>query len=154
MLMLEFIDSMNQKVVLTFDKTKYEHSGHVLILPRYRSKWVLMHHKVRGVEFPGGKIERDELSVNAAARELYEETGAVASVHSFKHIAQYKVIRQPEIIKDVYVVEVDDIESSDLADDSIGYLLVDHIDDVLITDRSPLLEDHCIRYIVRRLDEV
>ncbi len=42
-----------------------EHEGHILFVRKARSKWAL----------PGGKVERDERPVGAAARELEEETG-------------------------------------------------------------------------------
>ena len=42
-----------------------EHDGHILFVRKARSKWAL----------PGGKVERDERPVGAAARELEEETG-------------------------------------------------------------------------------
>ncbi|KAA0945849.1 NUDIX domain-containing protein [Pseudomonas sp. ANT_H14] len=42
-----------------------EHEGRILFVRKARSKWAL----------PGGKVERNELPVGAAARELEEETG-------------------------------------------------------------------------------
>lgn len=42
-----------------------EHEGHILFVRKARSKWAL----------PGGKVERNERPVGAAARELEEETG-------------------------------------------------------------------------------
>lgn len=42
-----------------------EHEGQLLFVRKARSKWAL----------PGGKVERDERPVEAAERELHEETG-------------------------------------------------------------------------------
>jgi len=42
-----------------------EHDGNILFVRKAKSKWAL----------PGGKVERDERPVGAAARELEEETG-------------------------------------------------------------------------------
>ncbi|PQZ85180.1 MULTISPECIES: NUDIX hydrolase [Pseudomonas] len=42
-----------------------EHEGQILFVRKAKSKWAL----------PGGKVERNERPVGAAARELEEETG-------------------------------------------------------------------------------
>ncbi len=54
--------------------------GFVCILARHQGKWVASWHKKRaGWEFPGGHVEKGEEALEAAKRELYEETGAAAS---------------------------------------------------------------------------
>ena len=54
---------------------KYEF---VVIFTRYNSKWVFCKHKERATwETPGGHIEQGESTLDAAKRELYEESGAV-----------------------------------------------------------------------------
>ena len=50
----------------------------VIIFARYNCKWVLCKHKNRITwELPGGGIKYDETTLDAAKRELYEETGAI-----------------------------------------------------------------------------
>ncbi len=51
---------------------------YAVIVSRYRGQWVLCKHKERNTwEVPGGHREAGETALDAAKRELYEETGAV-----------------------------------------------------------------------------
>ena len=48
----------------------------VSIFTRYKDKWVYCWHKKReSYEHPGGHVEKGETPLNAAKRDLYEETG-------------------------------------------------------------------------------
>lgn len=53
-----------------------EEAQHVLVICQLGEEWVLTQHKIRGLEFPGGKRESGETLEKAARREVYEETGA------------------------------------------------------------------------------
>lgn len=49
-----------------------------VVISMYRGKWVFCKHKQRNsYEIPGGHREADESILDAAMRELYEETGAL-----------------------------------------------------------------------------
>ncbi|MBW4827072.1 MAG: NUDIX domain-containing protein [Clostridiaceae bacterium] len=52
---------------------------YVVIIAKYHGKWILCKHKERDTwETAGGHIELGETPLDAAKRELFEETGAVS----------------------------------------------------------------------------
>lgn len=61
-----------------YEEARNEDLKYVIIATRYDGKWLLCRHKERTTwEFPGGQREAGETAHRAAARELWEETGAL-----------------------------------------------------------------------------
>ncbi|MGD6968798.1 RNA deprotection pyrophosphohydrolase [Rossellomorea vietnamensis] len=77
---------------------------HVLVIAIYKGEWLLTRHKIRGLEFPGGKVEERETLEEAAKRELYEETGGKAT--QLIRIGTYKVNQQKPFAKAIFFAEV------------------------------------------------
>ncbi len=90
----------------------------VVMMARYRDKWVFVRHRQRITwEIPGGHIERNEKVLEAASRELQEESGA----REFKltPICIYSVERlDDESYGQLFYVEIS--EMGQLPDSEIG----------------------------------
>lgn len=63
-----------------------------IIAARFKGKWIYVRHRDRKTyEIPAGHIEKGETSLEAACRELMEETGAIR--YEIDCVATYSVIR-------------------------------------------------------------
>lgn len=110
--MEQFIDENGKRVELSFEKGRFQQeSYHVLVLCRYKEKWLLTRHKKRGLEFPGGKRERGETLEEAAVRETYEETGGVINHPLF--IGEYKVYDHSPFIKTIFFSQAEELIKKD-----------------------------------------
>ncbi|WP_091663091.1 RNA deprotection pyrophosphohydrolase [Alteribacillus iranensis] len=108
-----FIDYYENEVNLVFDDSPFsKNPGHVWVICRYENKWLLTRHSRRGLEFPGGKVEKGETAKEAAMREVWEETGGV--IANINQIGQYRVHGRSEVIvKSLFFATIDKLEKKE-----------------------------------------
>ena len=89
-----------------------------VIIARYQGKWIYCKHKQRDTyEIPGGHREPGETILEAAKRELYDETGAVS--FTIRPICVYSVTGKNRVNETgaesfgmLYAAEVDALEQT------------------------------------------
>ncbi|MCE5091148.1 nucleoside triphosphatase YtkD [Staphylococcus devriesei] len=149
---VKFIDKDNRPVIVQYKSDNDRPNGnHVLAIPIFHNQLLFTQHKIRGIEFPGGKVEQGEESRHAIERELYEETGGIAQdVH---YIAQYEVSTQDRSMfkKDVYLINVERLETKKDYLETNGPLLYKHLNDIPHDEQSYLIQDDAILHCLERV---
>ncbi|OIS27637.1 RNA deprotection pyrophosphohydrolase [Staphylococcus cohnii] len=154
---VKFKDKENDDVYLSLkDENDIPDGDHVLVIPIYQGQLLFTKHKLRGIEFPGGKREEGESSEQACKRELFEETGALINIKDQHYIAQYCVNRQNSLpfTKDVFMVKVDRLQTKNDYLETEGPLLFNSISDIKEERKSYLLKDAAILQCLERVIEL
>lgn len=122
--MEKFSDILGNKVELSFSSNAFEQEAkHVFVICRYLDHWLLTKHSVRGLEFPGGKVEPGESLKEAAMREVYEETGA--TLEELSQIAEYRVFDEKNIfVKAVFWGKIKSVHKMNSYYETKGPVLV------------------------------
>ena len=116
---LTFKDLNGTRVELTFGENHFGiPARHVLAVLKYKGKWLLTKHRIRGIEFPGGKAEDGETIEEAVIREVFEETGVTIS--NLVKFAEYVVQSDQPFCKAVFTAEVVDIDENPLLHETKG----------------------------------
>lgn len=86
----------------------------VVMMTKHKDKWLLCQHKERETwEMPGGHIEENETPLQAACRELYEETGAVE--YEITPLFDFSLGTDHGMVFESDVSVLDDIPDSEMA---------------------------------------
>lgn len=153
--MITFRDFYNNKVQLSFQDHPFsKEPKHVLVICRYREKWLLTKHKERGLEFPGGKVEPGESANDAAVREVLEETGGV--VTNLHYIGQYFVDGKKDyVIKNLYFAEVKELKEQPTYYETDGPVLQLEIPENVNVNSSYsfIMKDQIIEHAMEYIDK-
>jgi 8-oxo-dGTP diphosphatase len=149
-----FVDVNGNKVYLSFSTNAFEKTAkHVLVICQYNDGWLLTKHKVRGLEFPGGKLEDGETLEEAARREVYEETGAILA--DSIRIGEYKVEDgNGSFVKAIFWGHVNRIEETDSYYETNGPVFIKgDLEKLRFNDEySYIMKDQviekCLKYII------
>ncbi|WP_174614105.1 RNA deprotection pyrophosphohydrolase [Virgibacillus ihumii] len=151
--MYTFKDYYHNKVKLSFDDHPFSKKPkHVWVICKYKGRWLLTRHKDRGLEFPGGKVEPGESALDAAIREVMEETGG--TVRKIRYIAQYFVAgKAGHVIKNVYYADIGELTERETYYETDGPFLLKSIPDNVETNEmySFIMKDgvliHCMKHL-------
>lgn len=152
-----FRDYYNNEVKLSFkDHPFSKQPKHVFVICRYKDKWLLTKHKDRGLEFPGGKVEKGESAEEAAIREVKEETGAI--LDDIHYVGQYYVNGKNDyVIKNVYYGIVNYLEKQEHYFETEGPVLLEELPRNIRRNQlySFIMKDgvlkHCMSFIMQKL---
>ncbi|WP_054703778.1 RNA deprotection pyrophosphohydrolase [Bacillus sp. JCM 19041] len=134
--MRQFTDAFGNgvKLVLGIEPAFTQTPGHVLVLTRFNREWVLTSHQERGYEFPGGKVEAGEQAEEAAAREVWEETGGITN--HLVYIGQYQVTLNSgkTFWKTIFAAELEDIKDRKSYEETNGPVLFQELPVAITAD--------------------
>lgn len=147
---MQYKDLNGYACELSFEKNSFSfESRHVLVICRYKEKWVLTKHNERGMEFPGGKVEAGESLQIAAKREVYEETGA--RVKDLEWFAEYMVYSAKPFCKTVFTGSVDRVDTIPLLETQ-GIVLLEKLE--LDDQFSFLMKDEGMKKIIEKVKQL
>ena len=150
-----FKDKNGNDVELSFCKNAFaEASSHVLVICTYEGMWLLTRHRVRGLEFPGGKVEQGESLEEAARREVFEETGAAVS--GLEWLAEYRVAaHEGPFVKTVFLAEAVSVERQPNYHETEGPELIEgSLANKRFTEKfSFIMKDEVIGECLKRIEE-
>lgn len=111
-----------------------------------QGKFLVVEERVNGKATwnqPAGHLEADETLVQAAQRELYEETGIVACPQHFVRMHQWIAPDRTPFLRFLFAIELDTLCATEPHDSDIDRCLWVSAEEILTADnlRSPLVAE-------------
>ncbi|WP_277586201.1 NUDIX domain-containing protein [Psychrobacillus antarcticus] len=151
--MISFQDLNGYDVKLTFEQGFFSiPSKHVLVVAKYKDKWLLTKHPKRGLEFPGGKVEKGETLLKAAIRETKEETNV--DIVMLEWLAEYMVLDNIPFCKTVYIAEVGYINKDKTNFETEGALWLSSEELTQSECLSFHMKDNGMKAILKKVNEI
>lgn len=126
----------------------------MLIILLYQNQFVLTKHRIRGLEFPGGKVEVGETAEQAAIREVHEETGC--TIKHIKEIGQYHIPSLAnDFVKSIFLAEVDKIDLQHTFLETDGVYFFDTLTSEILQQAtfSYIMQDGVVHDILQHLQQ-
>lgn len=155
--MIQFTDRNGATVRLLFKRNAFSQvANHVLVLCKFKDKWLLTKHKQRGREFPGGKREDGETLEEAAKREVFEETGAI--IKELHFVGEYEVINNDTtFVKAIFFAFVTCIEEQGHYFETDGPILISDEElrvNRMSTEYSFIMQDDVVWRSIEQVDHL
>lgn len=154
--MKTFFDITGNKVELCFNEEAFqEEARHVLVICQLGEGWVLTKHKIRGLEFPGGKMESGETLEETARREVYEETGA--EISELRRMGAYRVTEaNGSFVKTIFWGKVSRLKKKSDYLETDGPIIIrgDLLRKRFGKEYSFIMKDHVVEECIKRIRSI
>lgn len=113
---------------LELDEKDYVTLKYVVLIAKHKNQFISIRNKSRLVwELPGGKIEKGESLIEAASRELFEETGAtifdLAEIGIYEMNGEYGIVFEAEVeeLSELPEFEIAEIKLNEYLPEGLNY---------------------------------
>lgn len=150
----KFTDENGLQVDLYFHEHEYKYEiapEHILVVVRKGAKFLCTIHNKRGIEFPGGKVEKNETLQQAAVREVFEETGV--HIENTKVIGHYIVRDIQPFCKVIFIANVENEETHFMKHETKGRVWLTEAELWKQPNLSFYMRDEGMKHIVQEVNQ-
>lgn len=150
--MVTFTDENGLQVDLYFSPEQYiVIPQHVLVIVKHDNRYLCTIHKKRGIEFPGGKVEKGETLQQAAIREVLEETGV--QINALEELGYYIVHDEPKFSKVVFIAKYNGDVHNDFTFETSGKVWLTEVEIFSSPNLSFYMKDEGMKRIMQEVKQ-